>query len=268
MSRKSAQSYQQRTLAFVAWCEEHGVTRADQIDYPVMSAFVRARSATVKARTVNRDVVPIRTMFAWAKREQLVKTNPFRHEDFRELKLKEPQPNSVALTLSTELLKTVVSAAPAVVGATYAALVALLAGSGLRIDEARHIDERDVRTCEDGGFITVAAKDDWQPKNYRRRTIPVSRATCEAALQFIRTRNSVRLDGKATWDVAKRLHEHLEIMKFSMHDLRRAWASALHANGMPLKRVSALLGHCGVGVTERYLRLTDEGSSGHEFLPM
>jgi integrase len=64
------------------------------------------------------------------------------------------------------------------------------------------------------------------------------------------------------------LHEHLEIEKFSMHDLRRAWANALYANGMPLKRVSAPLGHCGVSVTERYLRLTDEGSSGHEFLPM
>jgi site-specific recombinase XerD len=100
------------------------------------------------------------------------------------------------------------------------------------------------------------------------RTIPVSRATCDAAFEFIRTRDTVRLDDKATWDVAKRIYEHVGIRKFSMHDLRRAWATALHANGMPLKRVSALLGHCGVNVTERYLRLTDSDSSGHEFLPV
>ena len=41
---------------------------------------------------------------------------------------------------------------------------------------------------------------------------------------------------------------------FSMHDLRRAWASAMHHNGAPLKQVSVWLGHAEVATTERSLR--------------
>ena len=51
-----------------------------------------------------------------------------------------------------------------------------------------------------------------------------------------------------------------------MHDLRRAWASAMHANGASLKAVSVWLGHSSVTVTERYIRIFST-VGGHEFLP-
>jgi integrase len=52
-----------------------------------------------------------------------------------------------------------------------------------------------------------------------------------------------------------------------MHDMRRAWASAVHAAGASLKEVSVWLGHSSVQVTERYVRIFESESSGHEFLP-
>jgi integrase len=52
-----------------------------------------------------------------------------------------------------------------------------------------------------------------------------------------------------------------------MHDLRRAWSSAMHANGASLKQVSLWLGHSGVAVTERYVRGFATEVTGHEFLP-
>ena len=52
-----------------------------------------------------------------------------------------------------------------------------------------------------------------------------------------------------------------------MHDLRRAWASAMHAKGASLKQISAWLGHSSVQVTERYIRLLADADSGHAYLP-
>ncbi len=120
---------------------------------------------------------------------------------------------------------------------------------------------------EKRGYITVTPKDGWQPKSYRFRTIPVSRATCDAALEFIGERDNIRLDDKATWDAVRIVREKLKLPKFSIHDLRRAWASAMHANGATLKQVSVGLGHSSIGVTERYIRVFETESAGHEFLP-
>lgn len=86
------------------------------------------------------------------------------------------------------------------------------------------------------------------------------------AIEFIRTRATVRLDNKATWDASRKVHVRLKLPKFLMHDLRRAWASALHAKGASLKLVSVLLGHSGIHVTGRYIRVFETEATGHEYL--
>lgn len=268
MSRKSAESYQQRVLAFVEWCEQHDTTTIESVDYELMATFVHERGKRVKARTVNRDATAVRAMFKFAKRQKLIATNPFLHEDFRELKLREPQPRPNAVTLSSDDVAKVLATAESELSAAHAALFRLLAGSGVRLDEARHLDADDIEVVDERGFITIAAKADWQPKNYRLRRIPVTRKTCEAARKFIATRGGVRLDGKVLWLAAKTVYESAGIRRFTPHDLRRAWATALYARGMPLKQVSLLLGHCAVSVTERYVRVTESESTGHEYLPL
>lgn len=268
MTEKSAKDYQNRVASFVEWCEGQNVMKAAEVDFKLMSRFVKARSSTVKARTVNRDVRPVRRMYAFAKREGYLPCDPFRHEDFRELRLKEALPRPNALTLSPAQVTRTIACAGDLLHPGHAALIALVAGSGLRIDEARHLDVGDVEIIDDKrGYITVTPKDGWQPKSYRFRTIPVSRATCDAALKFIGERDKVRLDDKATWDAIRIVREKLMLPKFSIHDLRRAWASAMHANGATLKQVSVWLGHSSIGVTERYIRVFETETTGHEFLP-
>jgi integrase/recombinase XerC len=268
VTKKTALSYSNRVTMWVEWCEKRGIGQADQIDFKLMAAYVRERSEKVKARTVNRDVLPVRRMFAFAKREGLITSNPFRGEDFLELKLKEPQPRPNAVTLAPEQVEAVVRVAREMLPAGHASLIALVGGSGLRIDEARHLDKDDVEYLDDHrGYVHVVPKDGWQPKNYRCRRVPVSKATCDAALEFVQTRAAVRLDDKATWDAIRKVRSRLKLPKFSMHDLRRSWASALHAKGAPLKLVSVLLGHSGIHVTERYIRVFATEATGHEYLP-
>lgn len=51
-------------------------------------------------------------------------------------------------------------------------------------------------------------------------------------------------------------------------DLRRAWATHLYASGeLPLKDVSALLGHASVETTERYLRVSGKVKINRRKLP-
>ncbi len=268
LTEKTACDYENRVLAFVAWAEQRGATLASNVDFKLMSAFVKERSTKVKARTVNRDVRPVRRMFAFAKREGLIASDPFRHEDFLELRLREAVPKPNLLTLSPAQVDEGIKGAGELLAPGYAALVALLAGSGLRIDEARHLDVADVEAVDQArGYITVTPKEGWQPKSYRFRTIPVSRTTCDAALRFIEARASVRLDNKSTWNAIRKVCDANDLPKVSMHDLRRAWASAMHANGATLKQVSVWLGHSSIQVTERYIRVFETDSTGHEFLP-
>jgi integrase len=245
--------------------EEKKITRTDQVTFKVMSAHVRERSRGVSAATVNRDLTPIRAMFAFAKREEHVTRNPFKHEDFDELKLREPRPKPNALALSPQQVDIFLAKADEMSKPGYAALFRVTAGSAIRIDEARHYEEGDID--EKRGFLTVTPKKKWTTKGYRYRDIPISKNTAKAALNFVKTRASVALDDKSVWNETQRVRKAAKLPKFSIHDLRRAWASAMHAKGASLKQVSVWLGHSSVEVTERYIRVFQTESTGHEFLP-
>ena len=86
-------------------------------------------------------------------------------------------------------------------------------------------------------------------------------------MRFIRRKDGLPLDDKSVWTALQQARKQAELPKFSMHDLRRAWASAVHANGASLKQVSVWLGHADVATTERYIMVFDAISNGHEFLP-
>lgn len=264
---KTAKTYANRLLAFVAYAEEREVLLASAVDFKFMAEFVRARSrAGASGTTVNRDIAPIRSMFRFGRREGLLDANPFSHPDFKELRMREARPMPNAVTLSPERVEQFVDKAYAMLPRGYASLFALTAGSGIRIDEARHLDLGDLDL--ERGYLSITPKKGWTTKSYRHRTVPVSKRTLAAAREFIKHRHEVRLDDKATWTAIHKVCDALKIKPFSMHDLRRFWGSALHAKGASLKQVSVLLGHSGVGVTERYLRVLDGHLVGHDLLPL
>lgn len=264
-TKKTANSYAHRAATFVEAMEKKGITRTDQVTFKIMSAYVRERSANVAAATVNRDLTPIRRMFAFAKREDHIQKNPFKHEDFDELKLREPRPKPNALALSPKQVDIFLAKADEIAKPGYAMLFQLTAGSAIRIDEARNYESGDVD--EQRGMLTVTPKKNWTTKGYRYRDVPVSKKTIKALLAFVSVRETVTLDDKAVWNEIQRVRKAAKLPKFSIHDLRRAWASAMHSNGASLKQISVWLGHCAVQVTERYIRIFETDSTGHEFLP-
>lgn len=263
---KTISTYGYRLARFVEWAEGKGAVYNTSVNYTLMLAFTKERTdGGASAATVNRDVTAVRRMFAYGKRAQIIEVDPFEQPVFKELKLKEPRPDPRATTLSPEQIDKFLDKADEVSAMAYASLYRLTAGSGIRMDEARHVDESDINA--EAGVLVITPKADWTTKGYRYRDIPVSDATIEAVRVFVRTRDNVALDDKAVWKELQRVRELVGLPHFSMHDLRRAWASAVHANGASLKQVSVWLGHRDVATTERYIRLYTSASEGRRFLP-
>lgn len=263
---KTAHSYALRIAGFVEWAEGKKITRANEVSPAVISLFIRDRTTKgAGAATLNRDLTAIRQMYGFAEREGLIPENPFEGRDFNKLRLREPRPKPNALTLSPQQIDTFLDRADELVPAVYAALFRMTAGSAIRIDEARHLELGDLNVAR--GVLTVTPKKNWTTKGYRYREVPISAKTGLAALDFIRLREGVALDDKTVWKQMQIVIAAAKLPHCSMHDFRRAWASAVHAKGASLKQVSVWLGHSDIATTERYIRVFAAPTGGHEFLP-
>jgi site-specific recombinase XerD len=262
----TAASYTNRFTMFVEWAEHRRVVTTAQITYAIMMQYVRTRSHEgAGPATINRDVIAVRLAFAFALREGLIADDPFDSRTFRALKLKEPRGKPNMLTMSPAQIDTFLDVADTMAPPVYAALFRLAAGSGVRIDEARHVDLGDVDDARK--ILTITPKPGWTTKGYRYRNIPISERTAKAVRSFVATRAGVTLDDKSVWRELHRVRVAAEVPRFTMHDLRRAWASAMHANGASLKQVSVWLGHADIATTERYIRIFETQTEGHEYLP-
>jgi integrase/recombinase XerD len=265
-TEKTAASYSNRLSYFVAWAEAQKVFRTSHVTFRLMSTYTRTRSEKgAGAATINRDITAVRRMFAYAQREGLIDEDPFEATSFRSLKLREPRAKPNVLTLSPEQVDTFLDKADEVSLPAHAAFFRLTAGSAVRIDEARHLDANDVDEAR--RMLTITPKKDWTTKGYRYREVPISQRTADAVKAYVANRKGVAVDDKTIWKELQRVRKLAGLPHFSMHDLRRAWASAVHQKGASLKQVSVWLGHADVQTTERYIRVFLTKSSGHEFLP-
>ena len=267
----TAKGYLLRLASFVEWAERKRATRAGDVTYELMQLFIAERTTEgVAASTINRELQALRTCFKHARRQGLIPADPFLTEDFRSLKLREPRPKPAALTLSPKQIDLALDVADKVCTKPVAALLRFTAGSGVRSAEAMHLESGDVRVLdtESGrAVLTIGPKAGWTTKGYRYRDVPISKRTVDAALEFIRIKGTAPTDAKTVWNQMRAVAKAAGVPYFSMHDLRRAWASAMNFNGASMKQVSVWLGHADVQTTERYVRVFDTGKTGHEFLP-
>jgi site-specific recombinase XerD len=263
-SPRTAQSIESRVLQFVEFAEEQEVVDADALNRKLLQQFIDARAKSgASARTINRDLTPVMNMIRFGERVELLSAAPLSAETYLSLRLREPTPAPNLRTLSEAQVDTFIKRAYEILHVAYASLFDLMAGSGARLDEACHIDAVDLDVAR--RIVRITPKPGGSTKNHRFREIPASEATIKAARLFIRSRAEVSLDRKKIWNQLQRVRKEVGLPKFSPHDLRRAWASAMHQRGASLKAVSVWLGHGSLGVTERYVRVVE--TDGHRFLP-
>ncbi len=234
----------------LTWLEERGITSAHGITKQVIEDYKTARRfAKRSAARINRELQTWKSVMALGVEQG--ECHPSLVAAF--IKLREPRP----LPHRTGLTKDQITAfLAAETHPGYRALFRVAVGSGLRDDELRHMDASDIRPP----YIVVTPKDGWTTKAHRHRSIPVTKATLVAARQFVNARPKMVLEAKTVWKRIQAARKAAKVkLHFSMHDLRRAFASHALAAGYRLEQISQWLGHADVMTTMRYLRVVDGG---------
>lgn len=267
-------------LAFAAWMEARGVTRASQVTSERLAAWTSALSASGRSgarsnATVNRALVVVRVCLRWAAARTPPLCAPTAAEKLRPLREVDRRPHPV-IPSPEEWRRLVVALETSPVPETCrteetqrrhrecargaALLVAVAVSSGLRLDELRHLRPDDVA----GDRVEVRASGGWSPKSWAERTVPVGPEARELARELVawmrskpKARNGLALVVGDHW-IADAIDEAWARAELPgepprMHDCRRTYATATHRAGVPIDRVRALLGHRDVQTTERYL---------------
>lgn len=220
------------------------VTKELVEDYKTARRFAQASPARINAE-LNSWKGAAKIAAEW----ELIPESALRHY----VKLREPRPEPHRVGLTKRDLERFMKAEKT---PGFRALWRVLIGTGMRDEEVRHMTLSDVRKAE----IVVTPKAGWSTKGYRYRSIPASPATVRAAKAFLAARPSLNLDKKNVWVRLQRAAKAAQIGKhFSLHDLRRAWASHMLDAGYKVELISKWLGHADIVTTMRYLRIvTDE----------
>lgn len=255
---KTAYSLHLNLRRIVTWLEARGVHTSRQIDQQIVEDYKTARRFDgVSAARINRELDSWRRMMKLG--VELGVTSERVLGYFKKLREPRPQPNIRGLTKAelTRFLR-------AVQHPGYRALFRTVLGCGIRDDEMRHMDARDLQPpC-----IVVTPKPGWTTKGYRYRAIPVTKATVTAARTYLKARvEGLNVDQKKVWTVMQEACVAARVRPFSMHDLRRAWASHMLAAGNRIEQISRWLGHADVMTTMRYLRIVDEVLPTKDKLP-
>ena len=255
------------------WLTERGVTGSRRIDRQIVEDYKTARrferlrqkpgQKGVSAARINREIDSWRRMMKVA--VELNAAHPrvlADHEAggiFEKLREPQPQPHQRGLSKAdlTKFLR-------AVKVPGYRALFRTVLGCGIRDEEQRQLEEGWLQAP----WLVVSPKPGWTTKGYRYRSIPVRAETIKAARAYIAARaKGLNIDPKRVWKVMHEACAAAGIKPFSMHDLRRAWASHMLAAGNRIEDISRWLGHRDVLTTMRYLRVVDVAHPTKEKLP-
>jgi len=153
-------------------------------------------------------------------------------------------------------------------GARDAALLALLAGCGLRRSEAVSVGRKDYQ--QDAGDLVIR-----HGKGRKDRLIPVGPGSREAIAAWLAVRGNepgplllavdkhghIRhraITSQAVWKALEKRVQQAGLSDISPHDLRRTFASALLDAGADLGVVQDLMGHASPVTTRKYDRRGDE----------
>ncbi|CAN5819908.1 hypothetical protein BH23ACT12_BH23ACT12_02070 [soil metagenome] len=149
------------------------------------------------------------------------------------------------------------------------ALVAVLAGAGLRASECINLKVADL-IREYPAILKVTGKGN------KQRRIPLPMEVVEAIEGYLEERVAklgepspadtllVRLNGKPFTRESLNYHVYRWLLRAGVHKpegeaahaFRHTYAKGLVANGVPLSSVQALLGHASLNTTQIYLRMT------------
>jgi integrase len=230
------------------------VERLKNITHLQIEKYKNWRRESLLPSSVNRELAVIKAMFNRGVEWGFLGRSPA----IAVKKFKEPKRQAHFFT-KAEVAKMLEK------GGTLRPMVAFLVNTGLRRDELRHLTWSDISV--ERRILTIQAKDDWQPKDYEVRHIPLNAAALKALQELSGShdpREPVFSDGAGNYYrsdfLTHRFKKFLRGLKIegSLHSFRHTFASHLIMKGADLYSVSKLLGHSSIKTTEIYAHLAPD----------
>lgn len=234
------------------------ITRADIDDYKIeRSEEPNGRKRTVAPRTVNFEVSALRTFFYYLINERaLLMDNPCAR--FKPLKDERERARRKPPTYTqSELDKLFASATP-----FEKSVYGMLLLTGLREQELCYLTWNDVDLKREILRVTGEGKQEFSPKDYEERVIPMPPDLVALLKKLPRKSEWVfptAQGGKQTHLLRRlqRLAKRAGIQHATLHKFRHTYATRLLEKGSDIVTVQHLLGHSDLDTTRQYLNPDD-----------
>ena len=271
VSVATAGVYRRDLVAFATWAEENSLLAIEDVDRRSVRRYLAVLDGHGYARrTIARKMSSLRRFFDWARRQDLIESDPT-------VGLSTPTPASHLPTiLSDGELGTLLGddPSPRVNPADRSAqrlrddaVLELLYGSGLRVSEVcdLNIDSADL----DAGTIRVWGKGE------KERIVPLSVPAIDAIRAHLEEVETIRSDAGTGYGTAGPLFRNLRGRRLAPRDVRRVldrrsevpthphalrhtFATHLLDGGADLRTVQELLGHSDLSTTQIYTHVSKE----------
>lgn len=264
----------QRLGYFVKWCDGQGVTTLDAVTPNIVRAFVvhlqglkadelnpqkPTKDKPLSPMTIKGYVTIVRAFFAWCMAEGLLEGQPDPTKRLPRIRI----PHYVITTFAPEQVAAMIDACDldSPLGFRDYTMLLVLLDTGIRISElcgltldnvhddyltvfGKGSKEREV------GIAPTAARALWKYVHHYRR------ARDEKEPRVFLGRYGMPMNPNSAWHELKKIGQRagIEGTRMSPHTFRHTFARAWLENGGEVFKLSRVLGHAGMYITEVYLK--------------
>lgn len=222
----------------------------NEVGPQLIEKYKTDRKVSVKTSTINRDLNTIKAAFNRAVEWGYLKQTPLK--SVKRYKEKKLPPRFFTHDEIRAFLRHFDNL-------NVKAAILLLLYTGMRRDEFMHLEWTDIDLAR--GRLCIQPKDNWTPKDYEFRVIPIGKQCKEVLLSLPKNGKLVFGEYTAPSSLSRTFRRALRtagIEKACLHTLRHTYASHLVMVGVDLPTVQKLLGHSNIATTMRYAHLAPE----------
>lgn len=266
LARNTLAAYGTDLAFFSSFCHERGITEVTAVSSADLTAFLLARlESGLGLRSVARNAVAVRRLFAFLRREELIDADPAATLEVP--RVGRSLPRALSDDEVSALLGAPSNETPE--GIRDRAMLELLYASGLRVSELVELPVSGLNL--EAGYVRV-----WG-KGAKERIVPMGEPAMDAIRRYIDlargvllheagrsssprlfvTRRGDSMTRQGFWKNLKKYAYQCGITwEISPHKLRHSFATHLLRNGADLRVIQAMLGHADIATTEIYTHVT------------
>ena len=256
---------------FIAWCDERGLDRPQDITRPILERYRRylyhyrkANGEPISFATQQQRLVPIKAFFKWLTKENHILYNPASEMELPKVHRRLPKHILTHEEVERIVNQTMVHGE---IGIRDRAIIETLYSTGIRRMELVNLKLYDVDTRN--GSLMVR-----EGKGKKDRMVPLGQRACIWINKYIlEVRPGLVVEPDEGWlflheigepmkknrltDLVKRYIEQAGIGKpGACHIFRHTMATLMLDNGADIRHIQAMLGHSQLSTTEIYTQVS------------